>query len=252
MHVQPIHFSPGVNVNDENSGENLSPMQVTPNKKEADRIVRSPLKRNRVALSPLREEYDSDTSPRKKRAFARSSTVPTRLFPAPQDSGTVYPSKSTKSSLSRSLGRKAATSVRNMFNKEKKRNQLQLSTSKFEEEEKLRTLKASMLAMLLVHKIDMPLVQGLITGVNVVKLEELAEELFDFFDGHNQIKHLIDFMVKNEVQNTSSYPTLFRETSCATKLIGIVFKREGQSFLADVMYPHIKDMVENSNDYEVR
>lgn len=231
-------------------------MEVTPyERKERDRIVeRSPLKRTRLEFSPF-SPMDEE-SPRKRPTLTRCSTFPS---PVKSPSPVVAPvfdlphsrsiTKGITGNLSKSLGLKAS-SVLHLFSRPEKK-KIQTATNTNESLPDHSTLKASMLAMILVHKSNYSLLKGLISGVNVVKLEELAGELYDFFSGHNQTKQLINFMVHYEVQQTLNNTTLFRESSCTTKLIGKLFKREGTEFLNNVLLPHVKQIVSNFSDYEV-
>ena len=249
-------MSPGQN--DENAENRKStkgsPMQITPfQKRDRDKIERSPLKRSRLEFSPYSPMEDE--SPLKKPMLSRCSTFPSPAF-SPQ-AATQQQLQQSKSitrgitvNLSKSLGSKAS-SVFNLFSKtEKKKNQTTTNVDPVESIDN-STLKASMLAMLLVHKTNYSLLKGLISGVNVLKLEELAGELYDFFNGHNQTKQLINFMIRYEVQQTVTNTTLFRESSCTTKIIGILFKTQGSDFLNKVLLPHIEDIVSNCKDYEV-
>ena len=105
----------------------------------------------------------------------------------------------------------------------------------------------------MVHKSQFVVLEQLLkhSGSVPAKQEELMEDCYEFFHGHQQVKRLIDFVIEKEVEETSSNTTLFRETSCATKLIALVLKKEIQQKLESALYPHIKDIISSPDSYEV-
>ena len=208
------------------------------------------------------DEIESGESPQKRHCTVRrSDTFPVQRPTSPLSNldhdrmnldspGNPRPARVPRGTLTKSIGAKAS-SVRNLFKVEKGRKSTLSGTPesvKVPDEQKLR-LRASMLAMLLVHKTDLCVLRGLLEGAPCK--EELVEQLLDFFDGHGQTKRLIECLVDVEIQNTVCHTTLFRENSNATKLVGLIFRREGAAFLEATLLPHIKDIVANASAYEV-
>ena len=217
-------------------------------------ISRTPktLKRSRIdsgmdyspmTRSPLQE---ISNSPKKRAVVGLGGTVSPR--------GILIPDESIKSNLTKgrgitkTFGAKASNVKKALF----KKNHDKKPKPDSEPVSAQISLRASMLAIVMVHKQHFNIVQYLMDTVNSSKLEELMEELFDVYEGHNQTIRLFKYLLELDLQNqTSASNTLFRSTTPFTIFMGLIFKKYGIYFLQTSLLANIKKIVANFQHFEV-
>lgn len=98
---------------------------------------------------------------------------------------------------------------------------------------------------------QMVLLRALFDVPNAGEYKQLAGWIVTVFEGYNKTNSLLQWAIRQEVQNTASANTLFREDSMPGALASHFLKSAGRSYMQKVLGPPISKMLQLKDSYEI-